>query len=266
MPNTQTVPTIPTLTQPSIDSVLEKVNAVIDLNKLLRESLENATQALLNVSVATEEQIALVVEWTKEEAQDVTLQGGVVIPNALKLVAELRAQVQAMLDRLPPEYEALKEGLKQNFEAFLAGKEAQAQALKDEALARFDALMQTLEAQKQAQAQDYEAIKQEVQEKLELINTDAFLNEFAELRVTMEINTQKINRILSNHALGILSANASNAVVQQKIFKLLKERRQNATESTGTESDNTESADNAESTSGAESNSATESAGGNNNG
>lgn len=221
----------PTPTLPTIESVLEKANAIMDLNKLLRESLENATKSLLNVSVATEEQIALVVEFTKEQEQNVTLQGGVVIPNALKLVNELKQKAQELADLIKADYDATKEKtaqeLTQEFKAFIALKTTEAQEFKNNSANEFNALLQTLEAQKQAQAQDYTAIKQEVQEKLALINTDAFLNEFAELKVNMEANIQKVNRILSNHALLVAAQNANNAVILQKIFTLIKRKDNN---------------------------------------
>ena len=98
----------PTPTLPTIQSVLDKTNEVMDLNKLLRDALENATQSLLNVSVATEEQIALVVEFTKEQEQDITLQGGVVIPNALKLVNALKQKAQELADLIKADYDAEK--------------------------------------------------------------------------------------------------------------------------------------------------------------
>ena len=239
------IPT-PTPTLPTIQSVLDKTNEVMDLNKLLRDALENATQSLLNVSVATEEQIALVVEFTKEQEQDITLQGGVVIPNALKLVNALKQKAQELADLIKADYDAEKkktaEELKQEFKDFIALKTTEAQEFKNNSANDFNALLQTLEAQKKAHEQDYTAIKQEVQDKLYLINTDAFLNEFAELRVNMEVNIQKINTIMSNHALLIATQSANNAVVMQKLFTLIKRKEHNAnTGSTESSTDNTES-------------------------
>lgn len=253
----------PTPTLPTIQSVLDKTNEVMDLNKLLRDALENATQSLLNVSVATEEQIALVVEFTKEQEQDITLQGGVVIPNALKLVNALKQKAQELADLIKADYDAEKkktaEELKQEFKDFIALKTTEAQEFKNNSANEFNALLQTLEAQKQTQAQDYTAIKQEVQDKLDLINTDAFLNEFAELRVNMEVNIQKINTIMSNHALLIATQSANNAVVMQKLFTLIKRKEHNA--NTGsTESSTESSTDNTESSTGS-----TEPTGGNDN-
>lgn len=253
----------PTPTLPTIQSVLDKTNEVMDLNKLLRDALENATQSLLNVSVATEEQIALVVEFTKEQEQDITLQGGVVIPNALKLVNALKQKAQELADLIKADYDAEKkktaEELKQEFKAFIALKTTEAQEFKNNSANEFNALLQTLEAQKQAHEQDYTAIKQEVQDKLDLINTDAFLNEFAELRVNMEVNIQKINTIMSNHALLIATQSANNAVVMQKLFTLIKRKEHNA--NTGsTESSTESSTDNTESSTGS-----TEPTGGNDN-
>lgn len=253
----------PTPTLPTIQSVLDKTNEVMDLNKLLRDALENATQSLLNVSVATEEQIALVVEFTKEQEQDITLQGGVVIPNALKLVNALKQKAQELADLIKADYDATKEKtaqeLKQEFKAFIDLKTTEVQEFKNNSANEFNALLQTLEAQKQTQAQDYTAIKQEVQDKLDLINTDAFLNEFAELRVNMEVNIQKINTIMSNHALLIATQSANNAVVMQKLFTLIKRKEHNA--NTGsTESSTESSTDNTESSTGS-----TEPTGGNDN-
>lgn len=231
----------PTPTLPTIESVLEKANAIMDLNKLLRESLENATKSLLNVSVATEEQIALVVEFTKEQEQDITLQGGVIIPNALKLVNGLKQKAQELAGLIEKDYNATKQKtaqeLMQEFKAFIALKDTEVQSFKNNSTNEFNALLQRLEAQKQAQAQDYTAIKQEVQEKLALINTDAFLNEFAELKINMEANIQKVNRILSNHALLVAAQNANNAVILQKIFTLIKRKDNNGN------TDNTDNTD-----------------------
>lgn len=236
---------IPTPTLPTIQSVLDKTNEVMDLNKLLRDALENATQSLLNVSVATEEQIALVVEFTKEQEQDITLQGGVVIPNALKLVNALKQKAQELADLIKADYEAEKEKtaeeLKQEFKDFIALKNAEVQEFKNDSANALNERLQALEAQMQTQAQEFDATKQEVQEKLDLINTDAFLNEFAELRVTMEVNTQKVNRILSDQALLITNQNASNALAIQKIYALIKEKEHNvSTDGTEPSTDSTE--------------------------
>lgn len=244
---TQTTPT-PTL--PTIQSVLDKTNEVMDLNKLLRDALEVATQSLLNVSVATEEQIALVVEFTKEQEQDITLQGGVIIPNALKLVNALKQKAQELADLIKADYDAEKEKtaeeLRQEFENFIALKNAEVQEFKNDSANALNERLQALEAQMQTQAQEFDAIKQEVQDKLDLINTDAFLNEFAELRVSMEINVQKINTIMSNHALLIAKQSANNAVAMQKLFTLIKRKEHNGNTESSTGSaepstDNTES-------------------------
>ena len=246
----------PTPTLPTIQSVLDKTNEVMDLNKLLRDALENATQSLLNVSVATEEQIALVVEFTKEQEQDITLQGGVVIPNALKLVNALKQKAQELADLIKSDYDATKEKtaqeLKQEFKDFIALKTTEAQEFKNNSENAINAQLQALEAQMQTQAQEFNAIKQEVQDKLDLINTDAFLNEFAELRVNMEVNIQKINTIMSNHALLIATQSANNAVVMQKLFTLIKRKEHNgSTGSTEPSTGSTEpSTDNTESTGG----------------
>ena len=263
----------PTPTLPTIQSVLDKTNEVMDLNKLLRDALENATQSLLNVSVATEEQIALVVEFTKEQEQDITLQGGVVIPNALKLVNELRQKTQELADLIKADYDAEKEKtaeeLKREFKAFIDLKTTEVQEFKNDSANALNERLQALEAQMQTQAQEFNAIKQEVQDKLDLINTDAFLNEFAELRVNMEVNIQKINTIMSNHALLVAEQNANSAVALQKIFTLIKQKDNNgSTGSTESSTDNTESStgstesstDNTESSTGS-----TESTGGNDN-
>ena len=236
----------PTPTLPTIQSVLDKTNEVMDLNKLLRDALENATQSLLNVSVATEEQIALVVEFTKEQEQDITLQGGVVIPNALKLVNALKQKAQELADLIKADYDAEKkktaEELRQEFENFIALKNAEVQEFKNDSANALNERLQALEAQMQTQAQEFDAIKQEVQDKLDLINTDAFLNEFAELRVNMEVNIQKINTIMSNHSLLVAEQNANSAVALQKIFTLIKRKDNNgSTGSTEPSTDNTES-------------------------
>lgn len=217
---------IPVPTQPTIDAVFEKVNQVLDLNKLLRDALENATQSLLNVSVATQEQISLVVEFTKETPQDVTLSGGVVIPNAMKLMQGLRAEFEQMLETFPKENEALKQELQLKFLAFLEQKEEEAQEQRVQVRAEFDTLMQQLQRQKETQEKEYEGIKQEVQEKLELINTDAFLNEFAELKVSIEAGSQKVIKTMNDYKLFVTNQNALNAAAMQEILELAKALKQ----------------------------------------
>ena len=116
------------------------------------------------------------------------------------------------------------------------------QEFKNDSANALNERLQALEAQMQTQAQEFDATKQEVQDKLDLINTDAFLNESAELRVNMEVNIQKINTIMSNHALLIATQSANNAVVMQKLFTLIKRKEHNAnTGSTESSTDNTES-------------------------
>lgn len=265
---------IPTPTLPTIQSVLDKTNEVMDLNKLLRDALENATQSLLNVSVATEEQIALVVEFTKEQEQDITLQGGVVIPNALKLVNALKQKAQELADLIKADYDAEKkktaEELKQEFKDFIALKNAEVQEFKNDSANALNERLQALEAQMQTQAQEFDATKQEVQEKLDLINTDAFLNEFAELRVNMEVNIQKINTIMSNHALLIAKQSANNAVAMQKLFTLIKRKEHNGNTESSTGSaepstDNTEPSTGSTESSTESSTGSTEPTGGNDN-
>lgn len=208
----------------------------MDLNKTLKDALEQATQSLLNVSAATQEQIALVVEFTKETQQDVTLQGGIVIPNALKLVESLREDIQTLKAEQTQDY-------KEKFLEFLQEKEAQVQeeiqkekqrveAQKQAMQNNFNTLLSALNAQKDAQANDYKEIKKEyaqikaeVEEKLRLINTDAFLREFAELKVELEASKQKVNRLLANHSLATLEHNISLTLMLQKLLNLTQGER-----------------------------------------
>lgn len=208
----------------------------MDLNKTLKDALEQATQSLLNVSAATQEQIALVVEFTKETQQDVTLQGGIVIPNALKLVESLREDIQTLKAEQTQDY-------KEKFLEFLQEKETQVQeemqkekqrveAQKQAMQNNFNTLLSALNAQKDAQANDYKEIKKEyaeikaeVEEKLRLINTDAFLREFAELKVELEASKQKVNRLLANHSLATLEHNISLTLMLQKLLNLTQGER-----------------------------------------
>ncbi|MDY2584086.1 hypothetical protein [Helicobacter sp.] len=219
-----------------VDATFEKIQKVMDLNKTLKDALEQATQSLLNVSAATQEQIALVVEFTKETQQDVTLQGGIVIPNALKLVESLREDIQTLKAEQTQDY-------KEKFLEFLQEKETQVQeemqkekqrveAQKQAMQNNFNTLLSALNAQKDAQANDYKEIKKEyaqikaeVEEKLRLINTDAFLREFAELKVELEASKQKVNRLLANHSLATLEHNISLTLMLQKLLNLTQGER-----------------------------------------
>ena len=127
-----------------VDATFEKIQKVMDLNKTLKDALEQATQSLLNVSAATQEQIALVVEFTKETQQDVTLQGGIVIPNALKLVESLREDIEILKAEQTQDY-------KEKFLEFLQEKEAQVQE-------EIQKEKQRVEAQKQAMQNNFNTL------------------------------------------------------------------------------------------------------------
>ena len=155
-----------------------KMDEALAVNETLKTSLSLAVDALLKVCGETEKQLEIIRDWTSSEAGDVTLDNGVIIPNATKILEELRTKTQEVLDTIPPTLQGYKEEFKVKIDELIATKTQEIESLKNdlqnkvnENIAKHDeAITEDREA--------YETLKADLEARIQEIEAQAFLNEF----------------------------------------------------------------------------------------
>ena len=155
-----------------------KMDEALAVNETLKTSLSLAVDALLKVCGETEKQLEIIRDWTSSEAGDVTLDNGVIIPNATKILEELRTKTQEVLDTIPPTLQGYKEEFKVKIDELIATKTQEIESLKNdlqnkvnENIAKHDeAITEDREA--------YETLKADLESRIQEIEAQAFLNEF----------------------------------------------------------------------------------------
>ena len=174
----------------SVDEVLAKIDEVLQGNNLLKTALENAIQAMLNASSDVGEQLEFIAKFISDTPQDITTNLGTTIPNLTKIYEKIQSDIQAELDKIPADYESVKQETQAKLTLLLETRDNEAkagiQAIKEALQREADAIKEATKKSLDNEKQEYITIKAKLQDELNTINSVAFLKEFEALKKVVQ--------------------------------------------------------------------------------